>query len=231
MKFTYLLINFFTILVPLVRSAEPKLQFYKKWKYYFPASFFTAVVFITLDYYQTKLGVWSFNDKYILGYRILGLPLEELLFFFTVPYSCTFIYEAISGFFDQRIKEGNEKVFVWILSALSFIASFFLYNRLYTFSVLFLAGVVFPVATVFLTGNKLKKFFITFLISLLPMAIVNGLLTALPVVIYDNSQNLGIRIGSIPVEDFLYGAILLVMNIGLYEMERSRRAVPAGPSV
>ena len=129
---------------------------------------------------------------------------------------------AISGFFDTRIRQGNERLIVWILSAVSLVASFFIYNKLYTFSVLFLAGFVFPVATIFLKGNKLKKFFITFLISLLPMAIVNGLLTALPVVIYDNSQNLGIRIGSIPVEDFLYGAILLVMNIALYEMEKER---------
>jgi lycopene cyclase domain-containing protein len=59
-------------------------------------------------------------------------------------------------------------------------------------------------------------------ISLIPMAIVNGFLTALPVVIYDNTQNLGIRIGSIPVEDFIYSAILLLMNIALYERSRQR---------
>jgi lycopene cyclase domain-containing protein len=50
------------------------------------------------------------------------------------------------------------------------------------------------------------------------MAVVNGLLTSLPVVIYDNSENLNIRVGSIPVEDFVYCLILLGMNIGLYEL-------------
>jgi lycopene cyclase domain-containing protein len=49
------------------------------------------------------------------------------------------------------------------------------------------------------------------------MFVVNGVLTGLPVVIYNNMENSGIRIGTIPVEDFLYNAILLAMNIGLYE--------------
>jgi lycopene cyclase domain-containing protein len=49
------------------------------------------------------------------------------------------------------------------------------------------------------------------------MLIVNGLLTALPVVIYNDLENIGVRIGSIPVEDFFYCFILLLMNISLYE--------------
>ncbi len=225
MKFTYLLINFFTILIPLARTWEPKLQFYKKFRLWFPGMLFTAVFFLTWDYFKTKYGVWSFNDEYILGPRVGGLPIEEILFFFTVPYACTFIYEAMSHFWGSGIPAFKLRTTVYVLSVILLVASFFVTDKAYTFSVLFIGGLYFPVAARLLRGNTLSIFMVTYLISLLPMAIVNGLLTALPVVIYDNTQNMNVRIGTIPVEDFLYAAILLCMNISLYEWKKTKQQI------
>ncbi len=222
MKFTYLLINFFTILIPLLRSAEPKLRFYKKWKFIFPGMIATGAFFIIWDYFMCRGGVWSFNSKYILGLKFGGLPIEEYLFFITVPYACTFVYQAVSCFFNQEVPFPAQKSIVTLLSVLAFISSLFFSSKAYTFSVLFTAGLVFPVATYMLPGSLLSNFFITYLICLVPMLVVNGLLTSLPVVIYNDAQNLGFRIGTIPIEDFLYGAILLVMNIGLFQWTESR---------
>jgi lycopene cyclase domain-containing protein len=167
--------------------------------------------------FQNKYGVWGFNDRYILGIRFFGMPIEEYLFFITIPYACTFIYEGIQYFQKRRVFADSAKHTIRAISFLLLVASFFCLHRAYTFSVLFIGGIFFPIATVVLKADKLDKFIQMYLISLLPMFIVNGLLTALPVVIYDNTQNLGIRIGTIPVEDFLYSAILLLMNITLYE--------------
>ncbi|MEZ4686865.1 MAG: lycopene cyclase domain-containing protein [Bacteroidia bacterium] len=48
--------------------------------------------------------------------------------------------------------------------------------------------------------------------------LVNGVLTALPVVWYNDLENLNLsRLGSIPVEDPFYGMLLLLMNISLFE--------------
>ena len=226
MKSTYLLLNFFTIIIPLVRSAENRLRFYTRWKFLFPGMIFTAVFFLTWDYFKTRYGVWGFNDKYIIGPRFLGMPFEEFLFFFTVPYACVFIYEAISHFFDEKIKDGISRYFTWVLSAVSFAVSFFFFNKAYTFSVLFIGGLIFPVAAWMLKGNGLNKFYITYAISILPMLVVNGFLTALPVVIYNNNENLNFRIGTIPVEDFAYSAILLVMNIALYQWALNGKPLP-----
>ena len=217
MKYTYLLLNFFTILVPFLRSFEPKLHFYKKWKFYFPALVITAIFFLVWDYFKTKYGIWSFNEDYILGLKLGGLPLEEYLFFITVPYACTFIYETVSHFIDKQLFPSWTRVVMYGLSAVAFLSSFFVYEQAYTFSVLFIWGLTFPIVLNQFSAQALDKFLLTFLISIVPMFVVNGVLTGLPVVIYNNMENSGIRIGTIPVEDFLYNAILLAMNIGLYE--------------
>jgi len=217
MKYTYLLLNFFTILVPLLRSFEPKLHFYKKWKFYLPALAITALFFLVWDYFKTKYGIWAFNEEYILGPKLGGLPIEEYLFFITVPYACTFIYEAVSYFITKQLFPSVLRAVMYGLSLIAFVSSFFVYEQAYTFSVLFIWGLTFPLVLTQFSNQALDKFLLTFLISLVPMFVVNGLLTGLPVVVYNDLANSNIRIGTIPVEDFLYNAILLAMNIGLYE--------------
>jgi lycopene cyclase domain-containing protein len=63
----------------------------------------------------------------------------------------------------------------------------------------------------------LSYFYIAYFLSLVPFLVVNGVLTSLPVVGYDNEENLAIRIYTIPVEDMAYLVNLLLMNLNLYE--------------
>ncbi|MDX5320857.1 MAG: lycopene cyclase domain-containing protein, partial [Bacteroidota bacterium] len=62
----------------------------------------------------------------------------------------------------------------------------------------------------------LGRFFITYLILLVPFAIFNGYLTSLPVVIYNDAENMGIRLGTIPADDLLYNMGMLLIPIGAY---------------
>jgi lycopene cyclase domain-containing protein len=61
-------------------------------------------------------------------------------------------------------------------------------------------------------------------VSLLPFFIVNGILTSLPVVMYNDSENLGIRIFTIPIEDTMYSLLLLLMNIVLFEYFKNEKS-------
>ncbi|MFW5709998.1 MAG: lycopene cyclase domain-containing protein, partial [Bacteroidota bacterium] len=58
-------------------------------------------------------------------------------------------------------------------------------------------------------------------IVLFPFLVVNGLLTGSwiqqEVVWYNNQENLGIRLFTIPVEDFVYGMELILLNVFIYE--------------
>jgi len=66
----------------------------------------------------------------------------------------------------------------------------------------------------------LNRFYIAYLVVLVPFYIINGVLTAWPVVIYNNAQNLGLRVGTIPLEDHFYCMALLLINIGFFEYFR-----------
>ncbi len=95
MSFTYLLINGFIIAIPLALTFDKRTAYYRQ----IPAvGFSTGVVsacYLIWDVLVTARGEWSFNGKYLTGVQLLNIPLEEVLFFITVPYSCLFIYEVV----------------------------------------------------------------------------------------------------------------------------------------
>jgi lycopene cyclase domain-containing protein len=74
----------------------------------------------------------------------------------------------------------------------------------------------------FLKPDWLGRFYFGYIYSLIPFFIVNGILTNLPVVTYNNAENLGIRITNIPIEDTIYCLLLLLMNVTVYEWLKAR---------
>lgn len=64
---------------------------------------------------------------------------------------------------------------------------------------------------------KNKKFWIFWAVMFVLIFIVNGYLTWRPIVLYGEGHYMGIRIFTIPVEDFLYGFSLITLNISIWE--------------
>ena len=70
-----------------------------------------------------------------------------------------------------------------------------------------------------------RHFWVALVLSYLPFLAANGLLTALPIVWYDPARILGIRVGSIPWEDFFYSFSMLLLAILVHDSAgRWRRA-------
>jgi lycopene cyclase domain-containing protein len=220
--FTYFLILGVSIIGPFALSFDKKVMFYKKWKYLFPAMVLPALFYVIWDIYFTSKGVWSFNENYITGLKLYNLPIEEVLFFFVVPYCCVFIYECVRCYFP---KMENTHFSKWLLNAIGIvllIIAIFNHNRSYTFTTFLLNG-----AFIFMIALKkrfhffnVSAFLISYLIILIPFLLINGLLTSIPVVLYNNAENLGIRIYTIPFEDIFYGMLLIMMNIVGYEQSK-----------
>lgn len=219
-NYYYLIINAFVISVPLILSFDKKVHFYKRWKYYFPALFIVALIFIIWDIYFTKIGVWGFNPTYLSGLNIFNLPIEEVLFFFTIPYACTFIYDSFKMHFpNTKFKYFGVVVYSIITLAITYF-SFVHAGKYYSTS----TAIIVLVALFYLFLKRpiyLNRLAFTYLISLLPFLLVNGILTGswIPeeVVWYNAQEFSGIRIGTIPLEDFFYGFALIALNIIFYE--------------
>lgn len=78
----------------------------------------------------------------------------------------------------------------------------------------------------FALGTKLvrnKKFWVFWAVMFVLLFIVNGYLTWRPIVIYGENFFLGIRLFTIPVEDFLFGFSLITSNIVLWEYFTRKR--------
>lgn len=219
--FTYFLILGCTLAGPLLLSFDKKVAFYKKWKPLFLAMIIPAVVYIAWDIYFTSKGIWSFNEKYCVGeLKIFNLPLEEVLFFFIVPYCCVFIYECIRVYFPGiKNRAANNKVLIG-LAVILLITGLYFSKKHYT-SWTFILTAVFIVLLSspgkYFKGFNATAFLISYVVILVPFLVVNGFLTAIPVVLYNDAENLGIRIYTIPFEDVFYGMLLVMMNIAFFE--------------
>ena len=215
-QYTYLLINFFAFLVPFLFSFEKRIYFFKKLKALLPAILITGVFFIVWDHLMTVWNVWAFNPDYIIGYYLWDLPIEEWLFFFTIPYACVFTYESLNFLIKTDSLSKYSKNISSSLGVILIIVVLFNTGKLYTAIKLTLT--VFMIAYVLIENfSFMGKFYRAYIVCLIPFFVVNGLLTWIPVVTYNDQENLGIRIGTIPIEDTVYMLLLLLMNVCLYE--------------
>lgn len=225
-KYLYLAVNLFAISFPLVRSFEPKIRYCSKWYALFPALLITATFFLVWDHWFTVMGVWEFNPRYLLGIYLFQLPIEEWLFFFTVPFACIFIYEVLIYFFPRDIFQPAAKPFVFATIPILLILAFLNLDKMYT-SVNFIVGAfALGIHWLIFKDKYMGRFIFAYLVHLIPFIICNGILTGgltpEPVVIYNNAENLGIRIWTVPVEDTIYSMTLLVMNVSLLEFFRRK---------
>ena len=226
MKSTYLLVDFLTIIVPLIFSFHPKLKFHKNFKAFFLGSILTAFIFIVWDILFIKIGVWGFNPEYVSGIYFFNLPVEEILFFICIPFACLFTYHCLNLFFNIKWNPKTENIFVLSLSLLLLFIGFYFHSKLYSSSTFISLGILLLVLKYFAKINWLAKLVIIYPVLLIPFFIVNGILTGSgleqPVIWYNNSENLGIRLFTIPVEDIFYGFELILLNIYFYEYFKNK---------
>jgi lycopene cyclase domain-containing protein len=219
--YTYLLINFLTVFFPIVLSFDKRVAFYKSWKPILPGLIITGAVFLVWDYIFTLYDVWSFNADYVVGGYFLNLPLEEILFFITVPFACLFIYECLNHYVKRNLLGSGSTTLSFAFFVLSAGMLAFFHDRVYSLITFGLLGLL----SAFVAFRKpvyLGRFYLTYFVSLIPFYIVNGLLTSIPVVMYNDAENSGIRVGTIPFEDHFYSLAMLLMNVLFFEYFRNR---------
>jgi len=224
-QYTYLAINFFTVIICFLFSFHPKIKFHKHFKAFMMASLLVAVFFIVWDIWFTKIGVWWFNDRYLIGSRLFGLPIEELMFFICIPFSCIFTYFCLDKFFKLDWNPDFERIFVIISITVLLCLSVYLEQRIYPFVTFFTTAISLFGLYFILKVKWLGKASLIYLILMPGFLAVNGILTGSgldsPIVNYNPEHIIGIRIFTIPIEDTVYGYEMILWNLYFFQKFRT----------
>lgn len=221
--FTYLSIDLLTLIFPLIFSRSTRFGFGKNVVQAWTAVGLASIPFILWDIFFTHMGVWSFNPKFLMGIYFAGLPIEEILFFWTIPFACLFIY---AQFQKKNLASRASKVALisWAGLFILFLIIALIYrDKNYTFAVSLL-GAALAAFLVWRRPPYLGALCLALIVHYVPFLLVNGLLTFLPVVQYHPQEITGVYLGTIPIEDSIYSFVMFVSVVVLYESLTRRKA-------
>lgn len=213
-QYLYLVLNLGSLSIPLFYSIfERKFHFIQYFKAAFISIILVAIPFLIWDGIFTENGIWGFNPDYYLGIKVFGMPVEEWMFFFCIPYACLFTHEVLNHYFPNFKLSNSVTLIIGFTSVLLTSALLVLnFGKWYTtlnFS-LFILLILYGLRN---HRQTLQEYLPSFFVILFPFLIVNGILTGSfidePVVWYNDSENMGFRVFTIPVEDIFYAFVML----------------------
>ena len=220
MKFEYLLFNLVIIAGPIASQFNRQIKHISYWRLKLITSAIVMIPYIIWDVIVTD-SHWWFNAAYTLDFRLFGLPIEEWLFFVTVPFGCLLVWETL-----PQVNKTTQVSFLRHVRSILYMMLLggplvFSIGKQYTGLVLFCFGLV-GLADRLLSVDLLLqlKTYLYLAVVFGLILVFNGYLTARPVVFYGEVYQIGYRIFSIPVEDFGYGFTLMLFNAILYEKLR-----------
>lgn len=229
MQYTYLLVDFFTVIVCFAFSFHPKIRFDKHFPAFIKASVLVAVPFIVWDILFTEYGVWWFNTDYILGLKVLGLPIEELLFFICIPFACVFTFFCLDKFFKLDWANAFNNTIVFIIVIVCVLIGLLFHDKMYTLVTAIAATLVLIHLHFIVNAAWIGKTSLVYLILMLGFFPVNGILTGSglesAIVNYNPNEFLGIRMFTIPIEDAVYGYTQFLLIIYFFKLFQNHKMV------
>lgn len=226
----YVLLMAAAVLVPVLRSFETRVAFYKSFGPLFIGIAIVSGLFLIWDIIFTHLGFWGFNERYLTGISLFGLPLGEYLFFLVIPYCCVFIYRVLNYFFpSDPFRKGLTNNISNFLVGLCGAFAIMFYDRWYSVLTFGILAILIHLHAKVWRSPWLAQFYRAYLVILVPFFLVNGILTGTgieeEIVWYNQNEMIGKRILTVPFEDGFYGMILVLGIIGIYESIGRRRGL------
>lgn len=166
-----------------------------------------SIPFIIWDILATDRGHWSFNPDFVTGFEIGNLPGEEVAFFFVIPFVMYVVWLLTAKYLKDK-KLQIKPIFFQAIGVLLLLFGILFANTPYTFLV-FLLGGVFILLLQILDVAYTRQFWVYQFVLFVLFFISNTVLTAPPVVEYGDFAITGARVGTIPIEDFVYNFVLI----------------------
>ncbi|TXT67405.1 MAG: conserved membrane protein of unknown function [Promethearchaeota archaeon] len=221
----YFWLNFLVIIFPFLLSFDKKVAFWRRWPPLLLSMLVVSSSFIIWDIIVTEIGHWSFSETLAGTFKLINLPLGEWFFFIAVPYATVFIYECVRAYSTEKMLNIPRYVFI-IIGSIGFIPMFFFLDRGYTVIMVIVFFITMLLVS-FLVHEKFQSSWtiIALFLSYIPFLIFNGVFTFLPIVSYSSEAIIGLRVISIPIEDFFYSFSLISLYYVFYSMFRERFSI------
>ena len=229
-NYYYVLLMAASVFVPLIRSFESRVAYYRSFGPLFTGIAIVSGLFLIWDIVFTHLGFWGFNPRYLTGISLFGLPLGEYLFFIVIPFCCVFIYRVLNYFFpgepwSARVTRNISNFLIGFCAALAIVY----HDRWYSVLTFGILAVLIHLNAKVWKNAWLGRFYRAYLVILIPFFIVNGILTGTgieeEIVWYNEGEMIGRRIFTVPFEDAFYGMILILGITGIYEYLGAKRGL------
>lgn len=226
MNYSYLLIDLLTFFTPFFSIAFLAKKIIIPHKKILVSSFIVSIPFLIWDIAFTRAGIWGFDPFYTIGLKIFDLPVEEILFFYCIPYAGLLSYCAVKHVYSSQNLTNFTYYFTIVLALFLLVVSLINTTIYYTFISLFSLSIFLLFKAFFFVKEYDHIAILTYFLLFIPFVIVNGFLTGTftesPVVWYSPQHILNIRILTIPIEDFFYGMLLILANINVFEYLRAK---------
>lgn len=219
MNYVFISCDLLLLIVPLILGFNKAVHFSQLLKPSLLASFFMAMLCSSLSYALVSSKIIGFNDDFTIGLSILTLPIEEILFYFSFPFFSIFIYENLKySLQDSSLKWVNLSVRLFI-PLLSLYIALIEDSGIYTLVVLALSTGVFILWNCY---AYLKKIALTYLVCILPYLFCSYLLIGTErntsAIWHNESQQLSLKLSTLPLEEILDGFALMAASMILFEI-------------
>ncbi|MGI9256005.1 MAG: lycopene cyclase domain-containing protein [Salinispira sp.] len=222
-KYVYAIIPFLCFAGPFAMSFDRRVYFIQYIPAILVAVFSVGALYIFWDVIVTRRGHWSFNDEFVGSFRVLHLPVGEWLFFLLIPYCCLFLFEVVAVYWGIGTMLPQLSWLQYALGGLCAILAVRRRRQGYTFMALLSVGLFFTAGALLTPGSIFAPgYMFTFFLIFLVFLLIDGIYTRLPTIHYNENEIWGIRLGTIPLEDFLYNLsyIGLVLTVYLFAKQR-----------
>jgi lycopene beta-cyclase len=106
---TYLVLMAACLLVTLPLELVLKAGVYRRPRRWLAALVPVFLVFSCWDWVAVRRGHWTYNPRHTTGIELLGLPLEELVFFAVVPTCALLTYQAVVRLLPTPGRQGPSR--------------------------------------------------------------------------------------------------------------------------
>ena len=223
-NYWYALVLIVMVVITMFLFVKKTIVFFTELKYMIPAILFSGAIFILFNHRLLETGIISFNPSFLAGKYLFNLPVEEWLFLPVISLFSFSVYILITVLFPNFEKPTLFLVVSVILLLGFAFGAWYSRQKLIPFFIFFLITIYLGY-TIFRNRFKmhLTKFYISYAIAVIPYFLIKVLLHSLPVVIYNTGYTLGIHILNVPVEEFGYFFLLMLINVTIFEYLKSHR--------